>query len=185
MHSYKANSGVAIIIGKATAKLLHIGVRNKFCTSCACNIPQEQCTCFNNWTESSSQMQTDVIVEGFMEAERVHGVLYIYFIGDGDSSVFPTLIQRVPWGHAIKKLECANHVCKCYRGALEKLVQDNPSYKGRGGLTRMRGRLVSVACCAIKMHNKETDQTVGVRLLKRDLTKARPYQWPKPLFWTP
>ena len=37
-HSYNANSGVGIIVGKATGKLLHVGVRNKFCTACACNI---------------------------------------------------------------------------------------------------------------------------------------------------
>lgn len=92
-------------------------------------------------------METDIIVEGFAEAERVHGVRYIRFIGDGDSSVYPTLIQRVPgWGHSIKKIECANHCCKCYRSALEKLVQENPSYKGKGGLTlMMRTRLVSAA----------------------------------------
>ncbi len=98
-------------------------------------------------------METDILVEGFVDAEKVHGVRYIQFIGDGDSSVYPTLIQRVPgWGHAITKLECANHACKCYKGALERLVQDNPSYKGNGGLTmKMRRRLVSAARCAIKM----------------------------------
>lgn len=30
-HSYNALGGVAIIIGKETGKLLHIGVRNKYC----------------------------------------------------------------------------------------------------------------------------------------------------------
>ncbi len=37
-HSYNANSGVGIIVGKETGKILHIGVRNKFCTACARNI---------------------------------------------------------------------------------------------------------------------------------------------------
>ena len=119
-------------------------------------------------------METDILVEGFIEAERVHGVRYTKFIGDGDSSVYPTLIQRVPeWGHAIRKLECAKHACKCYRGALEKLVQDNPSYKGSGGLTqKMQKRLVSAARCAIKMRSTELDRKVGVKLLKRDLTNG-------------
>ena len=50
------------------------------------------------------------------------------FIGDGDSSIHPTLIQNVPvWDHAIQKLEGANHMCKYYRGALEQLVK---AYKG-------------------------------------------------------
>ena len=33
-HSYNANSGVAIIIGKATGKILRMGVSNKFCSIC-------------------------------------------------------------------------------------------------------------------------------------------------------
>ena len=49
--------------------------------------------------------ETDIVLEGFMEAERVHGVRYTQFIGDGDSSVYPTLLTSVPgWGQAIKKL---------------------------------------------------------------------------------
>ena len=112
--------------------MLHIGVRNKYCAACARNVLKETHHCFKNWDAS----EPDIILEGFMEAEQVHGVRYTRFIGDGDSSVHSTLLQSVPgWRHAIKKLECANHCCKCYRGALEKLVQDNPSYKGNGGLS--------------------------------------------------
>ena len=119
-------------------------------------------------------MEADIILEGFINAERVHGVRYTQYIGDEDSSVYPTLIQKVPgWGHAIRKLECANHACKCYRGALEKLVQDNPLYKGSGGLTlKMRRRLVSAACCAIKMRSSELDRQLRIKLLKRDLTNG-------------
>ena len=81
-------------------------------------------------------MEADIILEGFINAERVHGVHYTQFIRDGDSSVFSMLIQKVPgWRRAIRKLECANHAYKCYRGALEKLVQDNQLYKGSVGLT--------------------------------------------------
>ena len=133
-HSYNAKSGVAIIIGKVTGKLLYIGVRNKYCQACAMHIPQDRHTCYKNWNASSSEMETDILLEGFLEAERVHGVHYTKFISDGDSSVHPTLIQNVPgWGHAIQKLECANHMCKCYHGVLEQIVKDNPSYKGSGG----------------------------------------------------
>lgn len=78
----------------------------------------------------------------------MHKVCYIELFCDGDSSVHPTLVQNVPgWGHAFKNLECANRVCECYRCVLEKLIQDNSSYKGSGGLTlKMRKRLVSAAC---------------------------------------
>ncbi len=114
-------------------------------------------------------METDILVEGFLEAERVHGVRYIKFIGDGDSSVYPNLIQNVP-GWDYSQLEYANHACKCYRGALERLVQDNPSYKGRGNLTKkMRQKLVSAARCAIKMRSKKRDVKKAVEQLRRDL----------------
>ena len=170
-HSYNAKSGVGIIIGKETQKLLHIGVRNKFCTACSQGIPEEKHACYKNWDASSSEMETDIIVEGFKQAERVHGVRYMRFIGDGDSSVHPTLLQTVPvWGHAIKKIECANHACKCYRAGLEKLAQENSRYKGRGGLTvRMRKRLTSAARCAIKMRSKETNRSQALRSLEKDL----------------
>ena len=170
-HSYNAKSGVAIIIGKETGKLLHIGVRNKYCSACAKNMPKESHQCFKNWEKSSSEMESDIILEGFLEAEQVHGVRYTCFNGDGDSSVHTTLLQSVPgWGFAIKKLECANHACKCYRGALEKIVQENSSYNGSGGLTlKMRKRLVSAARCAIRMRSKDPDRKKAVKLLERDL----------------
>ena len=67
-HSYNAKSGVAIIIGAETRKILYIGVRNKCCASCARNIPVENQKCYRNWSESSSQMETDIILEGFLKA---------------------------------------------------------------------------------------------------------------------
>ena len=60
--------------------------------------------------------ETDIIMDGFCQAERVHGLRYMRFIGDGDSWVYPTLLTTVPgWGRAIVKMECTNHTCKCYR----------------------------------------------------------------------
>ena len=170
-HSYNAKSGVGIIIGQATGKLLHIGVRNKYCTACTQGHSPDQHSCFKNWDKSSSEMEADIILEGFKEAEQAHGVRYLRFIGDGDSSVHPTLIQCVPrWGRHITKIECANHCCKCYRSALEQLVQLKPQYKGKGGLTdKMRRRLTSAARCAIKMRSQEPDVAKAVKQLKLDL----------------
>ncbi len=173
-HSYNTKSGVGIIIGKATGKLLHLGVRNKYCHACATGIPKKDHLCFKNWSASSSEMETEIILEGFLEAEKVHGVCYLRFVGDGDSSVYPTLLQSVPvWGHRIEKLECANHACKCYRGALEQLVRDNPSYKGSGGLTlKIRKKLVSGARFAIRMRSKEPDKSKALTALRSDLANG-------------
>ncbi len=41
-YSYNAKSGVGIIVGQATGKLLYIGVRNKYCTSCTQGVPPDQ-----------------------------------------------------------------------------------------------------------------------------------------------
>ena len=173
-HSYNAKSGVGVLIGLRTNKLLYIGVQNKECTGCQRGFKEH--TCFKNWPDSSSAMETDIILEGFKQAEKVHGVRYIRFIGDGDSSVFPMLIAEVPgWGKAIQKVECANHACKCYRANLEKLVQQNPTYKGKGGLTgKMRQRLTSAARCAIKMRSEEPNKTESVKKLQADLRNG-PY----------
>ena len=71
-------------------------------------------------------------------------------------------------------MECANHVCKCYRGALEKLVKTNSSYKGSGGLTvKMRKRLVSAARCAIRMRSKEKNRVQALALLSYIKIKGR------------
>ena len=80
-------------------------------------------------------METDIILKGFLQSEEQHGLRYTQFIGDGDSSVYLALISGMPYGSFIKKLECANHAVKCYRTALENLVHDKLSYKGRGKLT--------------------------------------------------
>ena len=56
-HSYNAKSGVALVIGQETKKLLHIGIRNKYCTAWTQGIAQENHVCFKNWRESSSQME--------------------------------------------------------------------------------------------------------------------------------
>jgi len=70
-HSYNAKSGVGIIISKETGKILFMGARNKYCAVCnntsGSTIPEH--TCFQNWDQSSSAMETDIIMEGFCQSE--------------------------------------------------------------------------------------------------------------------
>ena len=129
-HTYNALSAVGVIFGQKTGNLLYLGVRNKYCSVCIKD-PTKEHNCFKNWSGTSSSMESDLILEGFLAAEKQHGVRYINFVGDGDSSVYPTLVSNVPgWGYSIKKQECANHALKCYRASLEQLIKDKPSYKG-------------------------------------------------------
>ena len=72
-------------------------------------------------------------------------------------------------GSLCKKLECANHACKNYRAKLEAIVQDNPKFKGRGGLTqKVIHRLTAAARAAIRMHST----TRNVNQLRQDLRNA-------------
>ena len=64
-------------------------------------------------------MEADIIAAGFKASESMHGLHYTEVIGDGDSSVLHTVQTTVPYGRDVKKVECANHAVKCYRGRLE------------------------------------------------------------------
>ena len=171
-HSYNAKCGVGVIFGAATKRLLFIGVRNKYCSICAISEHQNLTTtpthqCFKNWSGSSCAMEADIILEGFRMSESMHSLRYLWFIGDGDSSVYNSLITGVPsYGRNITKVECANHAIKCYRNRLEALCKEKPHYRGRNGLTitTMR-RITHGARCAIRMHSATGD----VNALRHDL----------------
>ena len=158
-HSYNANSGVGVIFGAVTKALLFIGVRNKYCSICAINtrnnkpIPTHHC--YRNWSGSSCSMEADIILEGFRLSEEMHGLRYLWLIGDGDSSVYHSVVTGVPsYGRKITKVECANHAVKCYRNRLEALCNDKPDYCGKHGLSQaMMKRITHGARCAIKMHS--------------------------------
>ena len=169
-HSYNARSGVAVIFGKETKKLLYLAVRNKYCSICSIaenrgQQPQQH-ACYRNWAGSSGAMESDIISEGFKQSEKAHGVRYMRLIGDGDSSVMSTIRQFVPYGPFVQKILCANHACKCYRTHLEKLRSDHPEFCKRGALTkRAIQRLVVGARVAIRMHS----QTGNIAQLRHDL----------------
>ncbi|KAB0790570.1 hypothetical protein PPYR_15020, partial [Photinus pyralis] len=82
-HSYNASSGVAVIIGKATGKILFLGVRNKYCSVCARAKKEDEIKehiCYKNWTASSGAMESDIIVEGFNHSISMHKIKYLKFI---------------------------------------------------------------------------------------------------------
>ena len=98
-HSYNAKPGVGVIFGARTKKLLFIGVRNKYCSICAINerkhSPPPSHQCYQNWNDTSCAMEADIIVEGFQLSEQMHGLRYLWFIGDGDSSVYHAVVTGV------------------------------------------------------------------------------------------
>lgn len=109
-------------------------------------------------------MESDKILEGFKKVEVTHLVRYIRFIGDGDSSVYPILLQ---YG-TVASLKWSALSMQMLPSITGKLAANNASYKGR--LTeKTRKRLTSAARCAIKMRSKKQDKIKGLALLKKDL----------------
>ncbi|KAJ8315539.1 hypothetical protein KUTeg_007689 [Tegillarca granosa] len=137
-HSYNVLGGVAIIIGKETKTLLHIVIRN--------------------WHESSQAMEAAIIVKVFKLAESKHGLRYTKVLYDGDSSVYARIREEVAiWGRDVEKLDCANHVCKCLGSNLEKLITDNPLYKGKHHLSKSTRVRLSAVRCTIRMRTKQAN----------------------------
>jgi len=74
--------------GAHSKKLLIIGIQNKYCFTCAIaarkGVTVLPYSCYKNWSQSSCFMETDIIVEGFLQSEEMHGLQYRWMIGDGD-----------------------------------------------------------------------------------------------------
>lgn len=180
-HTYCAPGGVGIVVGARTKKLLYIGVKVKTCRVCTTadikQKPPKAHDCGKNWSGSSQAMEAAIFLEAFSECESVHGVRYMRFIGDGDSNTMARLLTEGPhWCKYITKIECANHACKCLRGSLERLVEDNPHYKGRQGLSKVkRVKITAGVRCAIKMRSREVEKIgkhKAVQKLKADIQNA-------------
>ncbi|KAJ8871889.1 hypothetical protein PR048_028229 [Dryococelus australis] len=99
-HSYVAKSGVAII----------------YCSTCYLAKTRKQKpnvhNCYKNWSSCSFSMESDILVEGFKASEKTHGLRYLNYIGDGNSSVQKAITERVPYDLQVVKTECTNHPSK-------------------------------------------------------------------------
>lgn len=59
------------------------------------------------------------------------------------------------------------------RSNLEKLVNENPEYKGKGKLAKqIRVRIVSSIRCAIRMRSLESDMRKAIKNLEHDITNC-------------
>ncbi|XP_072390322.1 uncharacterized protein [Diabrotica undecimpunctata] len=172
-HSYNASSGVAVIIGKFTKKLLYLGVRNKYCSLCARyeskNEPVPLHTCCKNWQGSSTAMETSILVEGFKQSQIVHGLKFLQFIADGDSSVYAKICEEVAYGQYVTKIECRNHAIKNYGKALYKIKADTTVNKeARALLTN--NKIKELQNCCTKIINSAA--YADVENLKANLEKS-------------
>lgn len=97
-------TGVAVIIGAATKKVLQVIPKNSKCHTCKVS-PAKEHECAMNHKGSSGSMESKGIVEGFERATD-YGCYYLEYVGDGDSSVADSIICNVSIIHF---LEYENH----------------------------------------------------------------------------
>ena len=111
-------------------------------------------------------MESNIILEKFRMAEQQHGMWYIKFIGDGDSSIHAQIIAGVS---GCRSKNAPITLLKCFKSSLAKLAKDNPQHKGRGKLTeQMQKRLESSIRCATVNRSKLPDK-MAARLLQKDI----------------
>lgn len=166
-----------------TNKLMYLGVRNSFCFLCARSKsegkPAPPHTCYKNYTGPATGMEQSIIVEGFNKSLEQHGLLYLNYLGDGDSSVFARIQEQVSYGRYVQKIECSNHITRAFSDGLHKLAR-NTLYplEGRrvltetvGGVTRIE-RLVKGVRTAIKSAATLDDKVEACSVLRQDVSNA-------------
>lgn len=186
-HGYNASSGISVIIGMITQKILFIGVRNKVCLRCKSvedgHIEKKEHMCFKNWVGPSTGMESDAVVEGLQYLESAHKIRCTRLVGDGDSSTMAKVKERISYGSRVLKVECANHAIRRYSRALEKLQLNTIAYPGTKGVSVRKilkarmPRLIKGARAAIKTHaipNHQQFTQESVNVLISDLRNS-PY----------
>ena len=73
-------------------------------------------------------MKADIIL-GFRQSENMHGLRYLWLIGDGDGSVYHRVVTGVPsYGCETVKVDCTNHGVNCYWNRVKVLCNDKTLY---------------------------------------------------------
>ncbi|GFS58705.1 uncharacterized protein NPIL_186791 [Nephila pilipes] len=137
-HGYNASSGVSVLIGMSTSKIVFIGIRNKVCLICSAianrQMERKDHVCWKNWSGPSTAMESDAVVEGLLYLENVHHIRCTRLVGDGDADTIAKCKERVPYGGRILKIECANHAVRRYDRAIQKLQGNTSRFSGQTGI---------------------------------------------------
>lgn len=173
--NYTALSGVGVIVGAHTGKVLWISVKNKYCVICVRNAnknlsaPPHFCT--KNYSGPSSDMEWQSILEGFQKSIELYNIRYLRLVADGDSSTYAKIIEHRPYGHRhVVKDECTNHLKRNFRKQIETAVTGCPR-----GLNKIvcdnLDRIRKDVCCAVQYRkNQNTTEMEKVASLKSDLS---------------
>jgi len=92
----------------------------------------EKHVCYKNWSGTSTAMEADIIVQGFVQSLKTNNLIYSHLIGDGDSSVMKKIQLAKPYGNnvIVKKVECTNHILRNYCNRLKDMSSKRKSSMG-------------------------------------------------------
>ena len=147
---YVSLNGVVTCIERVNDKCIDVQVKTKDCKSCTFwekkkgtakyEIWKATHKCSINHAGSASVMETAGTLEMFVRPIEKRKLRYITFIGDGDSSSYPSVVQADPYpGTVIQKGECIGHVQKRVGTNLRKLRKEMP--KDRKKLIFGKGKM--------------------------------------------
>lgn len=105
--------GIASLIGKFTGKVLDVIVKSSICKACEKWAGREHEDDYEAWYEehkpkcnanhegSAGMMEVNGIIEMFKRSVELYNVFYEYYIGDGDTKTFKSLIDVEPYGDVV------------------------------------------------------------------------------------
>lgn len=145
---FSSLNGVLTAIAANTGKVVDVRVYSKFCR-CKNRLDNNHNLnkCQANFNGASGMMEVAGAVDMFYQSEFTRGLRYKFYLGDGDSAAFPTVLKEKPYGDELipEKLECVAHVRKRMGTRLRNLkvkmgksfLPDGKSIGGRGRLTKV------------------------------------------------
>lgn len=172
--NFTALSGVGAIVGSHTEKVLWIGVRNRYCVRCvraknSGTTPRPH-TCTRNYTGPSSEMEWDIILEGFKSSVELYNLRFLKVISDGDSSTYSKLLEHKPYGDRhIEKIECTNHLHRNFRTNIENAVKGCPRGLNKHVVQNLERIRKDIHCAVDFRKNETTSEDQKISLLKSDL----------------
>lgn len=103
-----------------------MGYRVKTCLLCDRQnnpVPKDDHDCFHNHEGSAQKMESEIIVQGFLQSFQRHGVIFRYMIGDADSTVLYEVQKAIRYpGHTpVEKVDCINHAVRAVNAKLYAL----------------------------------------------------------------
>jgi hypothetical protein len=142
------NGVVTAICG---GKCLDVQVMSKYCRGCQIWANKKGSTEYETWkakhkcslnhTKSSGAMESAGAVDIFSRSLLQYGLIYKYYLGDGDSSSFNDVVASKPYdvfSIIPEKLECVGHVQKRIGSRLRnrrKVSYGDKKLSGKGRLT--------------------------------------------------